>query len=245
MMPRAVLFDLDDTLYDHLHSARSALIAMQQRNPEMLHASVRDLEDCYSNALESIHHRLLRGEVSQTEARTIRMRQFFGDFGMDRNDSQAHAEYTQFRRDYDEACQVVRGTHELLTRLKGQVRLGVITNNLVSEQIPKLRQLALDDYFDAVTISEEVGVAKPDPRIFEVAVARLQLGFEEVVVVGDSLSSDIAGAVGVGMRCVWLKRRPDSTEQSPQDVRDIEQDFSDLESCLTTILQWDTPSTSA
>lgn len=236
MQPRAVLFDLDDTLYDHLHSARSALVAMQLRNQPMQNASVRDLEDRYSDALESIHVKLLRGEVSQTEARTVRMQQFFGHFGIELSDKQAIEEYTHFRRDYDSACRVVDGTHELLTHLHGQVRLGVITNNLVSEQIPKLQQLGLQAYFQSVTISEEVGVPKPHPKIFEVALERMEMPVEDVVLVGDSLSSDIAGAVSFGMRCVWLKRRADSTAQPPPGVTVIEQDFADLGNSLAKIL---------
>ena len=235
--PRAVLFDLDDTLYDHLHSARSGLIAMQARHAEMRDTSVRELEDRYSDALESIHVRLIRGQVTQREARITRMRQFFGSFGMEIDDEHAIEEYTQFRRDYDSVCQVVEGTHKLLRRLQEmEIRLGVITNNLVEEQIPKLRQLDLTDYFEVVTISEEVGVPKPDPKIFHVALQRFDLPKEDVVVVGDSLASDIAGAVSIGMRCVWLKRRPELPNTAPDGVPTIERDFAELENSLEIIL---------
>ncbi len=235
--PRAVLFDLDDTLYDHLHSARSGLAKMQSRHAEMSSAPIRELEDRYSEALESVHVRLMRGEVSQREARTIRMRQFFGSFGIEVTDDQAMEAYTQFRSDYDSVCQVVAGTHKLLRRLQAMgIRLGVITNNLVAEQIPKLRQLELTDYFEVVTISEEVGVPKPDPQIFHVALERFDLPKEDLVVVGDSLSSDIAGAVGIGMRCVWLKRRPELPNTAPAGVSTIEGDFADVENSLEIIL---------
>ena len=159
---QCVLFDLDDTLYDHLHSARHGLIAMSQRHAVLQQVPIRELEDRYSLALESVHLRLLRGEVSQTEARTRRMQQLFATFDRTLSDQAAIDEYTQFRSDYDEACRVVPGTHELLQRLQQLgLRLAVITNNVVSEQVAKLEQLELTDYFDVVTISEEVGAPKP------------------------------------------------------------------------------------
>ena len=236
-VPRAVLFDLDDTLYDHLHGARSALISMQRRHSELQAAPIRELEDRYSHALESIHVRLLRGELTQAEARAIRMRQFFAGFGVDiRTDEDALEEYRRFRNAYDAACQVVHGSHDLLKRLRGTVKLGVITNNLVSEQIPKLEQLDLKKYFDAITISEEVGVAKPNPRIFEVALTRLGETPENAVIVGDSLSSDIEGGLAMGIRCVWIRRRPECELRAPDGVEVIDRDFGDLEDSLSAIM---------
>ena len=57
---KAVLFDLDDTQFDHLHCARSGLVKLSERYPAMQRVAVRELEDRYSTALESIHLRLLR-----------------------------------------------------------------------------------------------------------------------------------------------------------------------------------------
>ena len=95
---------------------------MSKRHPQMQTVPIRELEDRYSEALESIHLRLLKGAVSQSQARTQRMQQLFGSFNIHVEDAQALEEYTQFRRDYDTACQVVRGSHELLQHF---VRLGV------------------------------------------------------------------------------------------------------------------------
>lgn len=234
----AVIFDLDDTLFDHLHCARTGLVKLSERHAQMQQIEFGELEDRYSVALESIHLRLLRGEVTQAEARTHRMQQLFGSFGIKLNDRQAMAEYRQFRRDYDAASQVVPGSRELLSRLaKNRVRLAIITNNLVSEQTAKLKELEIDHYFEVVSISEAVGVAKPDPRIFEVTLEELALSASDVVMLGDSLTSDIAGAVGVGIPCVWLNRRPDSipSVRPPDGVPIIERDFTDIESVVQVL----------
>ncbi len=225
---RAVLFDLDDTLYDHLFAARSGLAAMQARTSALQTVPLERLEEIYSDSLETIHHLLLRGEVSQTEARVRRMQEVFGHFDVALDDAEALDRYTRFRRDYDEACRVVEGSHEVLRALqRWGLRLGVITNNLVSEQTQKLRQLELTDYFEVVSISEEVGTAKPDPVIFHVTLERLGLQTRDVVMVGDSLTSDIAGALRVGMRCVWLDRQPEQGLRAPRGVPTLGPDFSD------------------
>lgn len=235
--PQAVLFDLDDTLYDHLHSARHGLVELSHRHPAMQGVSVRELEERYSEALESIHKRLLRGEVTQTEARTARMQQLFGSFNLDIDAETAISEYQQFRRDYDSACQVVNGTHALLDHLRTMgVRLAVVTNNLVSEQVPKLKQLDLDRYFEVVSISEAVGVAKPDPYIFEITLQKLSLKNDQVVMVGDSLSSDIAGATAANIRSVWLNRRPDVQSNAPEASATILSDFADLDHAVKLIV---------
>jgi putative hydrolase of the HAD superfamily len=231
----AILFDLDDTLYDHLHGARSALQELARRNQVMQSVPIRELEDRYSIALEAVHLRLLSGELSQCQARITRMRQVFGSFGLQIDEDSALNEYQQFRQDYDRASQVVLGAHELLTRLRQMgVRLAIVTNNLVSEQIPKLQQLQLDSYFEVVTISEAVGVAKPDPYIFSYTLEQMSLQREQVIVVGDSLVSDIAGAKAADIGSVWLKRRADSPDVAPEGVGVIQRDFADIEAAIAT-----------
>ena len=185
--PKAVIFDLDDTLYDHLHSARYGLIELAKRYPPMQSVSIPELDDRYSDALESIHLRLLRGEVDQTTARIVRMQQLFASFEIEVTAQTAFSEYKRFRADYDSASQVVAGTHDLLRQLAAMnIRLAIITNNMVSEQWPKLAQLNLMQYFEVVSISEEVGASKPDRKIFDLTLNRLSLTVKDVVMVGDS-----------------------------------------------------------
>jgi FMN phosphatase YigB (HAD superfamily) len=80
----------------------------------------------------------------------------------------------------------------------------VVTNNSTAEQIEKLRALNIAGYFDTVVISEDVGVTKPDPKIFAIALERIGASPQEVVFVGDNWTNDIAGAVNAGMSAVWL-----------------------------------------
>src|SRR4029453_4488858 len=83
----------------------------------------------------------------------------------------------------------------------------IVTNNILVEQQLKLRSCAMDSLIDELVTSEEVGATKPDVRIFETALARLGIGAEDAVMIGDAWLTDIAGAKAAGIRRVWFKRR--------------------------------------
>src|SRR5690606_10059742 len=96
----------------------------------------------------------------------------------------------------------------LLSSLKdADIRLGLVTNGASDTQRGKLQALGIEPYFTAVVVSGEMGIAKPDPRVFASALA--QLGVEPAAAchVGDNLTTDVAGANAAGMVSVWLNRR--------------------------------------
>jgi 5'-nucleotidase len=97
------------------------------------------------------------------------------------------------------------GAVSLLNALQGKVRMGIITNGFTSLQQIRLERTGLRDHFDLLIISEEVGVAKPDARIFDYALA--QAGNpprSRVLMVGDTAESDIRGGVNAGLATCWL-----------------------------------------
>ena len=85
-------------------------------------------------------------------------------------------------------------------------RLGVISNGRSAEQRKKLRVLGIEPRFEHLALSEQVGAAKPDPRIFLGACAAMRVAPESAVFVGDSHELDYLAARAVGMSSVWLDR---------------------------------------
>ncbi len=82
--------------------------------------------------------------------------------------------------------------------------VGLISNGPSEEQREKLRATGLHDLFDAVVISDDIGVHKPHPRIFQHALAALQAPAEAAVYVGNSYHADVEGAWGAGMDSLWV-----------------------------------------
>ncbi len=93
-------------------------------------------------------------------------------------------------------CAPLPGAVSLLDSLKGKVKLGIITNGFTALQQIRLERTGLRDHFDALVISEEVGVPKPDPRIFDYALAQgRNPDRDRVLMVGDTAESDILGGM--------------------------------------------------
>ena len=92
-------------------------------------------------------------------------------------------------------------------------RLGIISNASDAEDVNTLiNQSGLRPYFEKILISAEVGLRKPHPRIFRLALDHFAVDPQQTVMVGDTLSADIQGANQLGMRTVWITRRADRTD---------------------------------
>lgn len=103
----------------------------------------------------------------------------------------------------------------VLEKLRSELKLGVCSNFSHAPTAERvLKDAGLHHHFDAVAISETVGIRKPRPEIFEALLADLDVAPEEVIHVGDSLSSDIDGAARLGMRTAWIRRRIHDPEQA-------------------------------
>jgi putative hydrolase of the HAD superfamily len=85
-------------------------------------------------------------------------------------------------------------------------RLVLVTNGAPDVQRDKLAGTTLARHFGAIVISAELGIAKPDPRIFEYALRAVGAEARDSVMIGDSLSRDVAGARGAGLRSIWIDR---------------------------------------
>ena len=104
-----------------------------------------------------------------------------------------------------EICAPLPGAVSLLNTLKGKVKMGIITNGFTSLQQIRLERTGLREHFDLLIISEEVGVAKPDRRIFDYALE--QAGNPDrsrVLMVGDTAESDIRGGMNAEWATCWL-----------------------------------------
>jgi putative hydrolase of the HAD superfamily len=97
-------------------------------------------------------------------------------------------------------------------------RLALVTNGAPDVQREKLSHTALAPSFGATIISGEIDIGKPDPRIFEAALAALDVSPEDAVMVGDSLARDVAGAHAAGIRAVWIDRATREDGPAPTPV---------------------------
>lgn len=104
-----------------------------------------------------------------------------------------------------EICVPLPGAVSLLNALKDRVKIGIITNGFTALQQIRLERTGLRDYFDLLVISEQVGVAKPDRKIFDYTFEQMgQPPRDRVLMVGDTAESDILGGINAGIATCWL-----------------------------------------
>jgi HAD superfamily hydrolase (TIGR01509 family) len=203
---RAALFDLDDTLFDHRHCARAALAGVRGCHPCFATLTPADLERSHGHILEDLHLEVLAGRLALDAARVERFRRLYRCTGLEADPELAASTASVYRDRYVEARREVRGAAALLAAVRRHTRVVIVSNNVLDEQRNKLRHCGLDHHVDLLVVSEDVGVSKPDPRIFDIALARVGAGPADAVMVGDSWANDVAGARAAGVRAIWFNR---------------------------------------
>ena len=218
-MPFAVLFDLDDTLFDHHRSARAALSEVHAR-----YGSQTDFdafERHHTRYLEEMHIEVLAGRIGLDEARRERFRRVFLALGLALDEREVDQVASAYRFGYVQARRAIDGATDLLAAIRPLARIGIVSNNLLDEQREKLEFCGLAPYVDVLMVSEEAGVSKPDPRIFCMALERLAVSPAESVMVGDSWTADVTGAARAGIRPVWFNPWHLAQPGDPADVAAI------------------------
>jgi putative hydrolase of the HAD superfamily len=203
---RAVLFDLDDTLFDHQRCSRAALADVAAGHACFQAIEPSHLERLHAGILERLHLEVIAGRMVLDAARVERFRQLYRAAGVEADDALATRAALRYRDAYIEARVEVDGAAALLEAVRERAQVVVVTNNLLEEQRAKLRHCGLERHVDLLVASEEAGVSKPDPGIFEIALARAGVTASDAVMVGDSWANDVLGARAVGIRAIWFNR---------------------------------------
>lgn len=207
-LPAVVLFDLDDTLFAH----RAAVAAGIRTHMDAVGITAPDVDAAVADwyRLEELHyHRYLAGELAFEGQRRARARDFAASHGVDLGDDEAGAWFGAYFEHYRAAWRLHDDALPCLAALRvarPDVRIGLITNGDLAFQARKIAQVGLDREVDLVVASGELGIVKPDARIFHHACERLDVAPDEAAYVGDRLRTDAIGAAAAGLTGVWLNR---------------------------------------
>jgi putative hydrolase of the HAD superfamily len=213
---KAVLLDVDDTLFDRNLAQREAIRLIVRAFPALF-AGV-DEEAAADAFLESD-----RLTVEELEAGTLvegyrarRSKVFLDLLGLGEEwAGQITAWYVKY---YPRIDAPVQGARFLTRSLARRFQLGIVSNGLADVQYQKLKTLGFWHLFGCVVISEDVGLAKPDPRIFWRAAELLGRQPRECLHIGDSYEKDVVGARRAGMRVCWFNPsglRPVQADSEP------------------------------
>ncbi|MBR2343286.1 MAG: HAD family hydrolase [Clostridia bacterium] len=197
---KAVIFDLDDTLYSRYLAARATFPGMlrellyENRSEEFIDEAVRLM---MANVAENsmVHERVFEALTSAYPTDKPYVRAKCLDYYYDH--------ITDFAEPFSDTYRVLEGL-----RSRG-IRLGIITNTPTGREASQRRKvevLGIEKYFDAIIYSTAVGLRKPDRRIYDMTAELLGVPNESCLFVGDDPASDIRGAIGADMTAVFLDR---------------------------------------
>lgn len=202
---RAVLWDIDDTIFDYAGADRAGMSA---------HLAGEGLPDAYRDTGEAlaawkriteVHWaRVAEGLTDFQGQRRDRVRDFLGRPAM--SDAEADDWFGRHLVHYEAAWALFPDTLPALDLLAGDYRHAVLSNSSLANQERKLRALGVRDRFEAVVCAIDIGFHKPEARAFLAACEVLGLRPEEVAYVGDQPDIDARGAAEAGLTGVWLDR---------------------------------------
>lgn len=227
-----VLFDADGTLLDFARSEREAIV-------ESL-ASFGILADeemisTYSKINDGLWKALERKEI---EKETLKIRRFeilFETYGIKTDATLAARAYMQ---SLSERGYTIAGALEMCERIHGKVRMYIVTNGVGFIQRERQKRSGLLPFFEGCFISEDMGYEKPDVLYFEkVASSIPDFSKERVLIVGDSLSSDIRGGINFGIDTCWYN--PTGAKAPEEIAEKITYTVKSFEEIEALILQGD------
>lgn len=198
---KAIIFDADDTLIDHKACEKEALInvfkGLKQEYKEEYQNIFRPLD---RNLWDSV----AKGTnvVSKEEIPEYRFKKFFDEVDLKITDYQKAN--ILFQEGLANSTAVIQNAKEILEYLSyKQYSLYIVTNGLVKLQKPRIINSEIAEYISDIIISEAVGIAKPNPEIFNNLLNKINIKPEEAVMIGDSLEKDIKGAIDAGIYAIW------------------------------------------
>jgi len=204
MLKKAVFFDVDDTLYD---TSGFAKLARKAALGVMIDAGLPLSSDKAYSLLKEIIKEKGSNYDKHFNVLTKRV------FGEEKPLLIALGMITYHNVKFA-LLRLFPNTMSTLIYLKKEgYHLGVISNGITIKQWEKLIRLGLHHFFDEVVTSQEAGVEKPDKKIFELALSRMQCKAENSIMVGDKFSEDILGALNVGMSTILINSKLNESEK--------------------------------
>ena len=227
MKYEAIIFDADETLFDFEKSEKEAL------KRAMLDFNIDYIEEYHLKEYKKINKSLWKdfeeGLITQKKLKVERFKRLSDKLNINFDADKFAKSYMNHLAN---ASFLYEGTTNLIESLNKFYKLSIITNGLVSVQDKRIRESTIAKYFDPIVISEEILVSKPNKKIFEYTLKHMNLSDKsKVLMVGDSLTSDIKGGINFGIDTCWFNPKKLKNESLIKPTYEVSS-FEELKSLL-------------
>ena len=232
-----IFFDLDDTLWDFSNNSLESLRHLYENIGEFKgFDSFKEFIDIYHLHNSELWSAYSKGEIDTDTLKIERWRRKFNEklpYSVELSRiKEIDREYLSF---LSAIPREMEGVTEMLESLSHRSIIGVISNGFSDTQYRKLKFSGLQKYVTRIIVSEEIGISKPDPAIFQYAVRETgATGIQ--LMVGDNFSTDILGAVKSGWHAIWLNLNNKEVPITSEDFEKEGLDSSLLFDCVSNIL---------
>ncbi|MEW9698285.1 HAD family hydrolase [Paenibacillus sp. SI8] len=205
---KLILFDLDDTLFDFSSTFNVVLKKMFAEHPVTQQYENEAFFASFQKNSDELYYLYEQRICSIEEYRNRRLIATLAEHRYVMADEEAKAFNLEFVRRYVASLKPDPAVHDLLLRLRERYLLGIVTNGPHDMQEGKIERIGLKEVFpsEQVWISNVVGFAKPDPRIYQMALDYFGVSAEDTLFVGDSWEADVVGPIRAGMQAIWLNK---------------------------------------
>ena len=235
---KLVLIDLDDTLFDYPKTEETAFRNTFEElgffvESELGNAKKEEIyekiKDRYKDVNLQLWKDLEKGAVDKDRLKVVRFEKIIEEFDLKYNPYEMSEFYL---KKLGEAIFPFEATEKLCEYLHSKYKVGIVTNGIKEVQHSRIENSKIAKYIDKIIISDEVGVNKPDKRIFEYVMNYFEVSDKKaVIMIGDSLGADIKGGQNAGIDTCWvnLRNNVNDTGIVPKyEVRKLEELFEIL-----------------
>ena len=223
-----LLFDLDNTLMDFDRAEETAFYAAFSASDLAVDANTYAV---YHEINSGLWHQLEKGEVTRERLKDLRYEMLFERLGMP-DDGKSRQVSDLYFTELSRQQFLMEGAEDVCRLLRPHYKMYIVTNGTYEVQRGRFFDSPLEKYFDGIFVSEHIGAAKPSPLFFEHVLEAVGDGDTSAYcVIGDSLTSDMDGAILAGMDAIWLDHRS-THDAKGRAVTHILQDIRDLPAYL-------------
>lgn len=219
------LFDLDQTLLDFHASERKALEIISNKY------GLNYSEESYLHFMEynkSLWLELEKGIISRSELFKKRFEDFLNRFDKNSLNLDPLKINDDFILTMSQNGVLMDGALDFIKRLKNDVndcRIYIVSNGAVVNANGRIKSTGLDEFLDGIFVSEAMGVTKPSAKFFEIVLKEIGEPKESCIVIGDSLSSDMAGAQNASLKSVWFIPHKSEIPDFESEIKKYEIDY--------------------